>query len=150
MQTRIVDQDCQVADRMTTFLATLFDDRVPTTSTIHPFNGLFSRTTWVSRYQRGKTSLDLNEARDDGVLGCSDISWTICKQSAPRSRQVTTPTPHHAYLIQQIRKKKFISRSTNFRSLHLSAPVTVATGRIAIAQVNPSYSPGGANVYSIK
>ena len=24
----------------------------------------------------------------------SDISWTICKQSAPRSRQITTPTPH--------------------------------------------------------
>jgi len=36
---------------------------------LHPFNGLFSRTAWVSRYQKGKTSLDLNEARDDGVLG---------------------------------------------------------------------------------
>jgi len=27
----------------------------------------FSRTTWVSRYQKGKTGLDLSEARDDGV-----------------------------------------------------------------------------------
>jgi len=36
---------------------------------LHPFNGLFSRTTRVSRYQRGKTSLGLNQARDDGVLG---------------------------------------------------------------------------------
>ena len=35
---------------------------------LHPFNGLFSRTTWISRHQKGKTSLDLNEARDDGVL----------------------------------------------------------------------------------
>ena len=26
----------------------------------------------------------------------SSISWTICKQSAPRSRQTTTPTPHHS------------------------------------------------------
>ena len=60
------------------------------------FNGLFSRTTWVSRYQKGKTSLHLNEARDDGVLGCSGISWTICKQSAPHSRQITTSTPHHS------------------------------------------------------
>jgi len=34
---------------------------------LHPFNGLFSRTTWVSRDQKGKTNLDLNEARDDGV-----------------------------------------------------------------------------------
>jgi len=26
----------------------------------------------------------------------SGISWTICKQSAPRCRQITTPTPHHS------------------------------------------------------
>ena len=30
----------------------------------HPFNGPFSRTTWVSRYQKGKTDLDFTEARD--------------------------------------------------------------------------------------
>jgi len=63
---------------------------------LHPFNGLFSRTTWVSWYQKSKTSLDLNEARDNGVLGCSGISWITCKQYAPRSRQITTPTPHHS------------------------------------------------------
>ena len=67
---------------------------------LHPFNGLFSRTTWVSRYQKGKTNLDLNVARDYGVLGCSGISLTICRQSAPRSRQITSrtpkPTPTHA------------------------------------------------------
>ena len=63
---------------------------------LHPFNDLFSRTTCVSRYQKGKTSPDLNEARDDGVLGCSGDRWTICKQSAPRSRQITTTTPHHS------------------------------------------------------
>jgi len=48
----------------------------------------------ISQYQNGKTSLDLYDARDDGVLGCSDISWTICKQSTPRSRQITTAAPH--------------------------------------------------------
>ena len=26
----------------------------------------------------------------------SGISWTTCKQSAPRSRQITTLTPHHS------------------------------------------------------
>ena len=66
------------------------------TTLLHQFNGLFSRTTWVSLYQKGKTSQDLNEARDDGVVGCSGISWTICKQSAPHFRQITTPTPHHS------------------------------------------------------
>jgi len=64
---------------------------------LHPFYGLVSRTACVSRYQNSKTSLDLNEARDDGVLGCSGISWSICKQSAPRSRQITT----HQHLITQ-------------------------------------------------
>jgi len=46
-----------------------------------PFDGLFSRTTWVSRYQKGKTSLDLNDARDDRVLGWigGGISWTMYK-----------------------------------------------------------------------
>ena len=47
----------------------------------------FSRTTWVSWYQKCKTSLDLNEARDDGVLGCSGISWTICSLHLAPGRQ---------------------------------------------------------------
>ena len=29
----------------------------------------------------------------------SGIRWTICKQSAPRSRQITTPTPHNAIFL---------------------------------------------------
>jgi len=44
------------------------------TTTSCPFNGLFSRTTWVSRYQKGKTSLDLTEAGDDGGLGTAVAS----------------------------------------------------------------------------
>jgi len=49
---------------------------------LHPANGLFSRTTWVSRFQKCKTSLDLHEARDDGVWGWQwhqlDHMQTIC------------------------------------------------------------------------
>jgi len=49
---------------------------------LHPFNGLFSRTPWVGQYQKGKTSLDLHEARDDVVLGWQwhqlDHVQTIC------------------------------------------------------------------------
>jgi len=49
---------------------------------LHPFNGHFSWTTWVSWLQKGKTSLDLNEARDDGVLGMQwhqlDQTQTVC------------------------------------------------------------------------
>jgi len=31
---------------------------------LQPFNGLFSRITWVGRYQKGKTNLDFTGARD--------------------------------------------------------------------------------------
>jgi len=65
---------------------------------LRPFSGLFSGTTWVSRYQRGKTGLDLNEARDGGVWGQQwhqlDHMQTTC--TAPRCSQITTPTPHHS------------------------------------------------------
>ena len=51
-------------------------------TTTHPFIGHFSRTSWVSWYQKSKTSLDLNEARDGGVLGWQwhqlDHMQTIC------------------------------------------------------------------------
>ena len=32
-----------------------------------------------------------------GFCADSGVSWTICKQSAPRSRQITTPTPHRSF-----------------------------------------------------
>jgi len=32
-----------------------------------------------------------------GFWDGSGISWTICKQPAPRSRQITTRTPHHSF-----------------------------------------------------
>ena len=66
---------------------------------LHPFNSLYSSfATWVSRYQKDKTNMDLNEAREDRVLGCSGFIWTICKQSVRRCKQITTPTPHHSIL----------------------------------------------------
>jgi len=36
----------------------------------------FSRTTWVSRHQKGQTNLDFNEARDDGVAVASVGPYT--------------------------------------------------------------------------
>ena len=43
----------------------------------HTFNGPFSGTTRVSRYQKGKTSLDFTEARDSEwqwhQLGCMQV-----------------------------------------------------------------------------
>jgi len=54
---------------------------------------LFSRTAWVSRQQKGKTSLDLNETRDGGVLGRQwhqlDNMQTVCTS-------LKTPAPRHS------------------------------------------------------
>jgi len=60
---------------------------------LHPFSGLFSRTTWVSRHQKGKPFWILQEQE---MTRWSGISWTICKSLAPRSRQKTMPVPHHS------------------------------------------------------
>ena len=62
------------------------------THTHIPFNGPFSGTTRVSRYQKGKPIWIL--LKQETVSG-SGISWAICK-SAPRSRQITTPTAHRS------------------------------------------------------
>jgi len=41
-------------------VAVIFNDHTHT----HPFNGPLSGTTWVSRYQKGKTNLEFTDARD--------------------------------------------------------------------------------------
>ena len=56
------------------------------------FNGPLFGSTRVSRYQKCKTSLDL--PKQETVSG-SGIIWAICK-SAPCSRQITMPAPHHS------------------------------------------------------
>ena len=50
-----------------------------TTLLLHQFSGVLSRTTWVSQYRKGKTSLDLNEARSFGMqFRQLDHMQTIC------------------------------------------------------------------------
>ena len=63
---------------------------------LHPFNGLFSRTTWVSRYQKAKTSLDLNEARDYGV-------WDAVASAVPcaDNLHLTPDRQPHQHLMTQ-------------------------------------------------
>jgi len=57
----------------------------------------FSRTTWVSRYQKGKPFWILLEQE---MMGHSGISWDICRLFAPRSRQITMPVPYHSVFLQ--------------------------------------------------
>ena len=43
---------------------TTVQPRLNFSRSLQPFNGLFSTTNWVSRYQKGKTNLDFTGARD--------------------------------------------------------------------------------------
>jgi len=60
---------------------------------LHPFNGLFYRTTWVSGNKKINHSGFYWSER---WWGSSGISWTICKSFAAHTRQITTPVPHHS------------------------------------------------------
>jgi len=64
------------------------------------FNGLFSRTTWVSRHQKGKPCWILLEQE---MMGWQ---WHqldhVMQTSALCSRQITTPVPHHSVFTGQM------------------------------------------------
>jgi len=55
------------------------------------FNGLFSRKTWVSKNHEGKSILDINEAKCDGMAVASAEPyanhWLVSTQKA-------VPAPH--------------------------------------------------------
>jgi len=63
----------------------------------HPFNGPFSGTTRVSRYQKGKTNLDFTEVRDSEwqwhQLGHMHVCISL-------HTEITTPAPHHSSFLQ--------------------------------------------------
>ena len=63
---------------------------------LHPVNGLFSRTTWVSWQQKGKPFWILLEQEMMGWQWHELDHMQIICMVAPRSRQITTPVPHHS------------------------------------------------------
>jgi len=59
----------------------------------HPFNGPFFPGLPMSAHTRKIQPIWILLKQE--TLSGSGISWAICK-SAPRSRQITTPIPHHS------------------------------------------------------
>ena len=55
-----------------------------------PFNGCFSETTWVSRYQKGKTNMDFSEARDSKWQWHQLGHMQVCT-SLQRDNHTSTP-----------------------------------------------------------
>jgi len=57
----------------------------------HPFNGPLSRTTQVSRYQKGKTSLDFTEARDSERQWHQQGNMQVCTSLQTNNHASTQP-----------------------------------------------------------
>ena len=125
-------------------------------TTLNPFMASFPGQPALSRYWKSTSSLDLNEARDDEVLGSSGISWTICQQSAPRSRQITTPTLHHSIFIGRM---LFLKRKQQCQSTKDNIPYAAINSNCSLrhrtcniphfrcTRIIPLYSPDGADVH---
>jgi len=58
---------------------------------LHAFNGPFSGTTRVSRYQKGKTKLDFTEARDSEWQWHQLSHMQICTSLQTDNHASTTP-----------------------------------------------------------
>ena len=65
----------------------------------HPFNGPFSGTTRVSRYQKGKTNLDFTEARDSEWQWYQLGHMQVCTSL---QTQITTPAPHRSVFYRPV------------------------------------------------
>jgi len=70
------------------------DSTPDTTTTSRIYTSIFSRTTWVSLYQKSKTSLNLNEANKR--WWCFGMAVASTGPYANNLHLATTPTPHHS------------------------------------------------------
>ena len=84
----------------------------------HPFNGSFSGTTQVSRYQKGKTNLDFTEARDSewqwhqlGLMQASTLLQTDNHTSTPPLSflQAGCPSCRPTNSVKALKEKKCIN-----------------------------------------
>ena len=65
----------------------------------HPFNGPLSRRLGLPGWAGTRKVKPIWILLKQKAVSGSGISWAICK-SAPRSRQITTPSPHHSRFLQ--------------------------------------------------
>jgi len=61
------------------------------------FNGPFSRTTQVSRYQKGKTNLDFTKARDSEWQWHQLGSVQVCTSLQADNHAITPPVHHSVF-----------------------------------------------------
>jgi len=80
-----------------------------------------------------------------GVLDDSGISWTICKQSARSSRQITMPTPHHSFFTTRCYASAVLAMGpcpSVCLCLTVTSRSSTKTAKRRITQTTPHDSPG--------
>jgi len=77
---------------MTIFIHLILPQIIEThTFNTHTFNGPFSRTTRVGRYQNGKTKLDFTEARDSEWQWLQLGHMQVCTSFQTDNHAITSP-----------------------------------------------------------
>ena len=78
-----------------------------------------------------------------GFWDGSGISWTICTQCAPRSRRITTPTPHHSIftgwmlLLMPNQQCQITEGTSSYTHTRLTALLSGLPGWADTRKVNP-------------
>ena len=85
----------------------------------HTFNSPLSGTIRVSRYQKRNVKPTWILLKRETVSG-SGISWAMCK-SAPRSRQIIMPAPHHSVFTGRM---PFLPPNQEHQSTHTHTRLT--------------------------
>ena len=98
---------------------------------LHLFNGLFSRTTWISRHLIGKPFWILINQEVMGWHHGSVISWTICKSFAPHYYYYYYYYYYHSMALWTLSRTNWVSRyqedKTNLDFLEQEMRMAVAS-----------------------
>jgi len=78
------------ANKTTTYHTRQHAEVSHTHARTHTFNGPLSGSTWVSRYQKGKTNLDFTEARDS-KWQCHQLGHMQVRTSLQTDNHANTP-----------------------------------------------------------
>ena len=102
----------------------------------HPFNGPFlGLPRWAGTRKVKPIWILLKQE----IVSGSGISWAICK-SAPRSRQITKPAPHHSVFLQ--------AGCPSYRPTNSVKALKATCNQSIVTKILPRPPPGHGRVIS--
>ena len=95
---------------------------------LHPFNASFSRTTWENRYQKGTTSLDLNEAVYDGFWDSVASAGPVSEHQGHRCN-ILVQCLMRAVATDVVASSVLVTLVTTVRPSKTAEPIEMAVGK---------------------